>query len=88
MPQYDGEKRKLYLTLSVTPVRTVREQAMQLVLHEKKNDNNKFGGWDHMDRFGDPTFEWPALHAVTQKPLDPWDMDCLINRFVLGLVQT
>ena len=85
MPQYDGEKRKLYLTLSVTPVRTVRDQAMRIVLREKKNDNNnKFGGYDHMDRHGDPTFEWPALHAVNQKPFDPWDMECLINKNLFG----
>jgi hypothetical protein len=84
MPQHKDESRKLYLTWSLTPVRTGLEPAMQSVLVEKKNSNHKFGGWDWMDRFGKDTFEWPALHEVKQKPLDPKDMDNNKENHFLG----
>ena len=37
-----------------------------------------------MDKFGAATFEWPALHEVWQKPLDPFSMDSLQDRMYLG----
>ena len=83
-PQRDEARRKSYLTASLSPVRTGLEQAMQLVLEEKKTGNDKFGGKEWMDRYGENTFEWPALHEVRQKPLDPFSMDSLQERMYLG----
>ena len=37
-----------------------------------------------MDRYGKNTFEWPALHEVRQKPLDPFDMDSFLDKNFLG----
>ena len=37
-----------------------------------------------MDSHGDTTFEWPALHEVKQKPLDPLDMDNEKENHFLG----
>ena len=37
-----------------------------------------------MDKYGDETFAWPALHEVRQKPLDPFSMDRLQDRMYLG----
>ena len=37
-----------------------------------------------MDKYCATTFEWPALHDVRQKPLDPLDMDDLVEKYVLG----